>query len=260
MNSFSWKIGRVVGIDLFLHPSFLLLPAWGLMVGGTDYVLMIAAVFACVVLHELGHALMARAFGISTRDITLYPMGGVARLESMPKAPGTELLIALAGPLVNVALAGGLALILGLSGEVGSLGGFLYLQEFLSSLLVINLLLAAFNMVPAFPMDGGRVLRALLSGPLGRFRATEIAVTIGRAMAILFGIYALMTFSPMQALLAAFVYFAAGAELAQVRYEERDRRFGSSDEGIWTAPRGYQWVDRGNGLWQLAPIHVDSRS
>ena len=259
MRGLSWKIGRVAGIDLFLHPSFLLLPAWGLMVGGTDYVVMIVAVFACVVLHELGHALTARSFGISTHDITLYPIGGVARLERMPKAPGAELLIALAGPLVNVALAGGFALILSLSNGLGSLGGFSYLREFTAELLMINLLLAAFNMVPAFPMDGGRVLRAALTGPLGRFRATEIAVSIGRAIAILFGVYALLTFSPMQVVLAGFVYFASGAELAQVRYEEHRRRFGSSEEGVWTAPRGYHWVDRGNGFWQLAPIHVNSR-
>src|SRR6478735_2190162 len=112
---FSWKLGRVAGIDLFLHPTFLILLAWSAMQGGLDWALLVSAVFGCVVLHELGHALTARLFGIATRDITLYPIGGVARLERMPRAPGAELLITLAGPLVNVAIAGFLFVLLSLT-------------------------------------------------------------------------------------------------------------------------------------------------
>src|SRR4051812_9986689 len=103
MNRMTWKLGRVAGIDVFLHPTFLLLLAYvGLLQGGIGAILLVSAVFGCVLLHELGHALMARRFGIETEDITLYPIGGVARLRRMPRAPGAELLIALAGPAVNV--------------------------------------------------------------------------------------------------------------------------------------------------------------
>src|SRR3954454_2838628 len=120
MNRMSWKLGRVAGIDVFLHPTFLLLLAFvGMRQGGLGSILLVSAVFGCVLLHELGHALMARRFGIATEDITLYPIGGVARLRRMPRAPGAELAIALAGPAVNVAIAlvVAAALLLGLFGE-----------------------------------------------------------------------------------------------------------------------------------------------
>src|SRR5271157_5987977 len=151
----SWKLGRVAGIDLFLHPTFLL----SLLPGMTGNLspLLIVALFGCVVLHELGHALMARRFGIETLDITLYPIGGVARLERMPRAPGAELLIALAGPAVNFGIAALLLAVLALGSAVVEtsvpVGGFL------GELLIANLVLGLFNLLPAFPMDGGRVLR-----------------------------------------------------------------------------------------------------
>src|SRR3954471_21465446 len=120
MSGISWKLGRVAGIDVFLHPTFLLLLAYvGMLQGGMGSILLVSAAFGCVLLHELGHALMARGFGIGTEDITLYPIGGVARLRRMPKAPGAELLIALAGPAVNVVIAVALGTILAL----GLLGG-----------------------------------------------------------------------------------------------------------------------------------------
>jgi len=127
--------------------------------------------------------------------------------------------------------------------------------------MVVNLILAAFNMIPAFPMDGGRVLRALLSGPLGRYRATEIAAGIGRVLAV--GLPLLMIalgmFTPMPLFLAAFIFYAASAELAQVRAEGHSDRRGSDDaDGVWTAPPGFRWVSRGNGVWQLAPISVQA--
>ena len=151
----SWKLGRVAGIDLFLHPTFLLILLPG-MTGGLS-AFFIVALFGCVVLHELGHALMARRFGIETLDITLYPIGGVARLQRMPRAPGAELLIALAGPAVNFAIVAGL---LGL--ELLGIGGMesdSSLGAFLAGLMLVNLILGLFNLIPAFPMDGGRVLR-----------------------------------------------------------------------------------------------------
>jgi Zn-dependent protease len=253
----SWKIGRFAGIDVFVHATFLLVffmfPQ--AFMGGLESVVnvaMILAVFGCVVLHEFGHALMARRFGIRTRDITLYPIGGVARLERMPRAPGAELLIALAGPAVNFAIAAALApvVVLG-SGELGTLA--LVLEQ----LLLVNLVLGLFNLIPAFPMDGGRVLRALLSGWVGRVRATLAAAKVGRILAVVLGAAAFYwAQNPIHLALAAFIYFAARAEEAQVLAEEGQRNRFAQSRGIWTAPPGYHWVSRGDGTWQLAPITV----
>jgi Zn-dependent protease len=254
----SWKLGKVAGIGLFLHPTFLLLLAY---IGATNQdglaaVALVTAVFGCVLLHELGHALMAREFGIKTLDITLYPIGGVARLASMPRAPGAELLIALAGPAVNVGLAGLFTVLQGFSDVAEYSSAVPLLYPFLGALVQINLGLAIFNMIPAFPMDGGRVVRALLSGWLGRLRATEIASQLGQALAIAFGIYCLMHGAFLQALLALFVFGAARMELAHVTAEERMRQRPRDDSGVSVAPPGYEWVSRGPGLWQLAPIVV----
>jgi Zn-dependent protease len=257
----SWKLGQVAGIDVFLHPTFLLLLAYvGMTQGGIGSILLVSSVFGCVLLHELGHALMARRFGIATEDITLYPIGGVARLRRMPRAPGAELLIALAGPAVNLLIVLALTTV-GSLGLLGSSWSPSLLGMFLEELILINLGLALFNLIPAFPMDGGRVLRALLSGWLGRTRATMIAAGIGRGLALLFGTYCLIHGSFLQAMLAGFIYFAAGQELNHVLAEDHrergDRRGGSEpaeSEGIWAAPAGFRWVSRGNGTWQLAPI------
>jgi len=256
----SWKLGRVSGIDLYVHPTFLLLLLFaGMFGGGMTSIVLMASVFGCVVLHELGHALTARRFGIETEDITLYPIGGVARLRRMPRAPGAELLIALAGPAVN------LLIVLALQGLVafGALSGLesdLPLLGFVQVLTYANLILALFNLIPAFPMDGGRVLRAALSGWLGRAKATTVAATIRQVLAVPFGIYSLMTGQFLQVFLAMFIFAAAGAELSSVVEEERRREFGSG--GIWTAPPGFHWVSQGNGIWQLTPIplNVDHRS
>ncbi len=252
----SWKLGRIAGIDLFLHPTFLLILLPGL--SGGIHPLFIVALFGCVVLHELGHALMARRFGIETLDITLYPIGGVARLERMPRAPGAELLIALAGPAVNFAI---VAALMGL--EALGLGGIKSgssVGSFLASMMLVNLVLGLFNLIPAFPMDGGRVLRALLSGWIGRSRATSVAATIGRALALAFGVYSIYQGNLPQIALAAFIYFVAGAEESSVLAEERRRAYYQPppNEGIWTAPPGYHWVHQGNGVWQLAPVVVTS--
>jgi Zn-dependent protease len=256
----SWKLGQVAGIDVYVHATFLLifLIFPGVFDGGSmapGNVLLVVSVFGCVLLHELGHALMARRFGIATRDITLYPIGGVARLERMPRAPGAELLIALAGPAVNFAIAAVLLPLLFLGG--GEPASMSMMGVFLECLVSVNLFLGLFNLVPAFPMDGGRVLRALLSNWLGRLQATVIAARIGRVLAVCFGVAVLaLTQNLIHIALAAFIYLAAQAEEMQVRSEERRHAFTGSNEGIWTAPPGYHWVRRGNGLWQLAPIAV----
>jgi Zn-dependent protease len=258
----SWKIGRVVGIDLYVHSTFLLVLLLLVLTGGTGILPLMLPVFGFVLLHELGHALMARRFGIETEDITLYPIGGVARLQRLPRAPGAELLITLAGPAVNFVLAFLFAILVSLDSDGGTVSS---VGRLLGEMIKINLILGVFNLIPAFPMDGGRILRALLSGWLGRARATIIAAKIGRTLAVLFGIYSLVSFNLFQVALAAFIYFAAGAEEAHVLHEERRRGYsGAKDQGqgIWVAPAGHYWVDQGNGIWRLAPIVVpapDSR-
>ena len=252
----SWKLGRVAGIDVYVHPTFLLVLFFPQVTeGGALGLALVLATFGCVVLHELGHALTARRFGIETRDITLYPIGGVASLKRMPRSPKAELLIALAGPAVNVAI---VLLLLGLS-LTGLLGTEMAWTDFLGTLLLINVVLAVFNMIPAFPMDGGRVLRALLSNWLGRLRATSIAAGIGRFLALAFGVYSLINGPWINMALAAFIFFAAGAELARVAAEEEGEHEDGDSSGIWTAPQGYRWVRRGEGAWQLSPIFVDNR-
>ena len=220
----SLRIGRIAGIDVYLHWTFglLLVGAFGFfLVGGQPVeravggVLLILAVFGCVVLHELGHALAARRYGVPTRDITLYPIGGVARLQRIPERPSQELVVALAGPAVNVVLAaliaGGLATAgqpVRWTGGLGTPGASLW-----HDLLWVNVVLVAFNLLPAFPMDGGRVLRALLAFRLDYARATQIAAAVGQAMAIGFGILAILPpMNPFLLFVALFVYLGAQQE------------------------------------------------
>jgi Zn-dependent protease/predicted transcriptional regulator len=228
----SFRIGRLAGIDIFVHFTFLLLLGWiafsgyaatGDPVVALSGVLLIGAVFFIIVLHELGHAMAARYYGIPTKDITLLPIGGVARLERMPEKPVQELVVALAGPAVNVVLAVFFGALLFLQGpprleQVLTLSAGLVGQLFL-----INVGLVLFNMLPAFPMDGGRVLRALLAMWLGSSRATQIAARVGQAMAIvfalvgLFGVPGLFERNLMLVLLAVFVWIGAREEASAVR-------------------------------------------
>lgn len=230
----SLKLGKVFGIDLYVHGTFWLLPLFVLFSGlGSGLgavafdVLFVFAVFACVALHEFGHALAAAAYGIGTRDITLYPMGGVASLERMPERPGREIAVALAGPAVNVVIAVGLFLGL-LAGEMAfALSGSAASDvagAFLSQLLVANVVLCVFNLLPAFPMDGGRVLRALLATQMPRVRATEVAVTVGTVMAVLFFVAGLALPKIGLILVAVVVWMLGQAELAGVRAEAARRR------------------------------------
>jgi Zn-dependent protease/predicted transcriptional regulator len=224
----SLRLGKLLGIDVYLHFTFLLLLTflgfyyWRATedIGAAlQSVGFIVALFACVVLHELGHALMARRYGINTRDITLFPIGGIARLEKMPEKPMQELWVALAGPTVNVVIAAILLLGLTVTGgikeveEISATGGSFWLR-----LVLLNLVLVVFNLLPAFPMDGGRVLRALLALRLGRRRATAIAANIGQGMAILFVILGFF-YNPFLILIGIFVYLGAQAEAAQVEMQ-----------------------------------------
>jgi Zn-dependent protease len=222
----SWKIGEVAGIGIYMHATFLLLIGWVALsywLQGSSLATVLAAVgfilalFACVVLHEFGHALTARRFGIRTRDITLLPIGGVARLERMPENPVHELWVALAGPAVNLVLAAGLLVVLAASGAAQPLAGLsLTGGSFLGRLAVVNLLLLGFNMIPAFPMDGGRVLRALLATRVEYTRATHIAATLGQGIAFVFGLIGLFT-NPFLVFTALFVWIGAAQEASMVQ-------------------------------------------
>ena len=221
----SYRLGRVAGIDLEVHVTFLALLAWiglsrlasghGLALSALAVALVVTT-FGVVVLHELGHALAARRLGIPTRNITLLPVGGVARLARIPERPSVELFVAAAGPAVNLVLAGvcGFALFL-VEGLPVTLSTWLA-AEFLDWLVVVNLVLLGFNLLPAFPMDGGRILRALLAIRLPYVRATEIAVRVGRGMALLLGLAGL-AYSFMLVVIAFFVWTGGGTELAMVR-------------------------------------------
>ena len=243
----SLKIGRLFGIDVFVHPTFWLLPLFVFLSSSTSLgasyaaldVAVVFAVFGCVALHEFGHALAAMHYGIRTRDITLYPIGGVARLENMPERPWPEIVVALAGPAVNVAIAAGIAGLMALDGYtlLDGLRSGLSLEAFWARLLVANAVLVAFNLLPAFPMDGGRVFRALLATGLGRLRATEIAAVVGVGMAVLMGVAALYFGYPMMILVAAFVFFAGRQELAAVRHQEAAR----AEEPVEVLPADEEW-------------------
>jgi len=224
----SLKLGEIAGIKVFVHWTFFLLIGWiftmHLMAGRGPAaagmgVLFILALFACVVLHEFGHALAARRYGVATRDITLLPIGGVARLERIPRNPTHELVVALAGPAVNVVIAA--ILLVGLlafgGGEITS--NLLAFQgNFFAQLMAVNIFLVAFNMIPAFPMDGGRVLRALLARRMNYARATIVAARVGQGIAVLFALAGLFVLgNPMLLLVALFVFFGARAEAGAVQ-------------------------------------------
>lgn len=251
----SWKIATISGIGVYLHVTFLILVAYfvlntrsggGGLLDMLGTLLLLAAIFSIVVMHEFGHALAARRYGIRTQDITLLPIGGVARLERIPEDPKQELVVAVAGPAVNVVLAALCLLILLIAGTAFLTGvvsgGFERMVNSLSriprirsvadlpdatlflvwQMLLVNMMMILFNLLPAFPMDGGRVLRALLAMWTDRVRATQIAAQVGQAMAVLFAIIGLfgipgwMPSNPFLMFIALFVWLSAGAEAAQV--------------------------------------------
>jgi Zn-dependent protease/CBS domain-containing protein len=215
----SWKLGTFKGIPLYIHATFLIILAWvalahmgqgpAAVAGGLLFILLI---FACVLLHELGHALAAQRYGIETRDITLLPIGGIARLERMPDEPRQELWVALAGPAVNVGIAALLFVWLRMTTGLQPLSDLsLTTGLFLERLMVVNLFLAGFNLLPAFPMDGGRVLRAILALKVDYARATRWAAGLGQGMAVLFGIMGFF-FNPFLLIIAFFIWMGAAGE------------------------------------------------
>ena len=222
----SWKLGEFSGIGVYVHATFLLLVGWiGLShwvesrsltttIIGVGFIL---AIFACVVFHEFGHALTAKRYGIRTKDIVLLPIGGVARLERIPENPVQELWVALAGPAVNVVIAAALFLWLLITGGWDPLTSLSTTTgPFLERLVVVNVFLAVFNLVPAFPMDGGRVLRALLALRLDYSQATQIAANIGQWLAFGFGFVGLFT-NPFLLFIALFVWIGATQEASMVQ-------------------------------------------
>jgi Zn-dependent protease/CBS domain-containing protein len=220
--SHSLTIGTIAGTKVRLHWTFLVFLVWlgvaGLLSGGVGAalagVVFIVAVFSCVVAHEFGHILTARHFGFASRDVTLLPIGGVARLQAIPERPSQELAVALAGPAVNLAIA---ALLVVLGTEPGALHHTAVFgpENILPALVTINLFLAAFNLLPAFPMDGGRALRAALAHFVDRTKATRIAASVGQTIAIGLGLFGLLSGAFLLIFIAIFVYFAAGTEAQQ---------------------------------------------
>jgi len=219
--AWSWPLVRLFGSEVRVHATFLLLLAFvalsGWQAGGAAAaaanVLFVLALFACVVAHEFGHALMARRYGIATPDITLLPIGGLARLERMPEAPAREIAVALAGPAVSFGLWLVLALLAGTLTDPGLPDG----GSFVADLAAINLMLAVFNLLPAFPMDGGRVLRAALSARWGPAKATAVAARAGQAMAVLFVVVGLAGGQVLLALIGVFIWIAAASEQGEAR-------------------------------------------
>lgn len=224
----SIDIARIVGITVRLHTTFILLLIWiavghytqGGWPAAVQGLAFIVGIFGSVLLHEFGHALAARRYGIKTPDITLLPIGGVARLERLPDDPREELVVAIAGPLVNVAI---VAVLLGglfLTGRVGLLAKFdLIGGDFFAQLLLVNIWLVLFNLVPAFPMDGGRILRSLLASRLGFARATNIAASVGQVFAFIFVLIGFFS-NPMLIFIGLFVYMGAAGEASSAQLRD----------------------------------------
>jgi Zn-dependent protease len=224
----SLKVASIFGIEVRIHLTFLLFLVWiwfsyyqvAGFAGAVQGVLFILALFACVLLHEFGHAFAARGFGIETPDITLLPIGGVARLSRIPDKPWQELVVAIAGPLVNVVIAGVLIFVIHTSATLEQIE---YLEnprvELLAKLASVNVMLVLFNLIPAFPMDGGRVLRALLAMAMPYARATQIAAWIGQGLAVVFGIFGIFG-NPLLIFIAFFIFVGAQQEVAMARWKE----------------------------------------
>lgn len=228
----SLNLGKILGVKILVHWTFLLLIFWIVFIEtskGSDLnqtvltVGYVLSIFFCVVLHELGHSLMARKYGIGTRKITLLPIGGVASLEKIPEEPIKEFNIAIAGPMVNVVIC--LLLLIVIGNPVNAFSENLEematvsRENFFFSLFLVNLFLVAFNAIPAFPMDGGRVLRAALAMRIGRLKATNIAAKLGQVFALLFFFFGLL-YNPILIFIGLFVFFGAYSENAIVQQLE----------------------------------------
>jgi Zn-dependent protease/CBS domain-containing protein len=231
--AWSFKLFSVGGTAVRIHLTFFLLLAWiaaihynrGGASAAVDGIVFILLLFACVVAHEFGHVFAARRYGIGTTDVTLLPIGGLASLERMPEKPSQEIFVALAGPAVNLVIALVLVVVLGARFDLSQMT---QLQEATSTLMgrvaAANVTLCVFNLIPAFPMDGGRVLRALLAIRLGYTRATRVAATIGQGLAFLFALLGLLG-SPLLILVAVFIFLAASGEAGYVQVREYTRGY-----------------------------------
>ena len=232
----SIQIAKLFGIPVQLHWSFGFIFFWIFYLGqsgGLDWKatlwmgLLFLALFVCVVLHEFGHALTARHYGVKTHDIILSPIGGIARLDRLPDKPIHEFFVAIAGPLVNVAIALVLAPYLflmtnkGINIEGDQLTLFSRPNNFLPLLFLLNISLAIFNLLPAFPMDGGRIFRSLLSIKFGRTRATQYATYLGQAIAVLFLVYGVFYSDWIIAFIGVFVFFTAANENRMVKLDHK---------------------------------------
>jgi Zn-dependent protease len=218
----SLYLGKIAGIKLFIHWTFLILVAWIVIANvrnnaTTDQiiwaVIFVLAVFGCVTLHEIGHALAGKQFQVKTSHITLLPIGGLAQMEAIPEKPKEELIIAIAGPLVNVLIAGILYLFVEPPQDIEELNvqAGLRGENFWYALMSVNIILVVFNLIPAFPMDGGRVLRALLSFRLGHVKATRIAASLGQLLAIGFVFLGFMA-NPFLIFIGLFIFLGAQSE------------------------------------------------
>ena len=248
----SIRIGAIKGVEVKVHPTFGLIVLWviyqwgyvadaglrGIIFGS----FVVSAVFACVLAHEMGHALVAKRYGLSVHDVTLLPIGGVARIEHGALTPRTETVIALAGPLVNVAIAAVLSPIVIAVAVVTSIGealGYLIYAEQLSLigfviyLWIANLVLALFNLIPAFPMDGGRILRARLAARVGRLAATHYAVVVGQVFAVAVAIVGLLTGNFVLLLVTLFIIVYAQIEARYVNVEMKLRDLPAGVYALW---------------------------
>lgn len=250
----SLKIGTIYGVDVKLHPTFALILIWVLyqwgyaahaglrgVLFGTAVLL---TVFACVVVHELAHAVVAMRHGLAVRDITLLPIGGVARIEHVALSSRSEILIAVAGPLSNVCIAfllTPLVLFVAVANDIHeALGILVYADQlsvagFILYLWIANIMLAFFNLLPAFPMDGGRILRAWLAASRGRLRATQIAVGVGQIFALGFAVLGLVAGDYVLLLLSLFILIAAQIEARYVQIEARLRFLPVGQFALWDA-------------------------
>ena len=236
----SLKLFEIAGTSVRVHFTFFLLLAWlGALYwreGGAELaatgVLFVVLLFACVVLHEFGHALAARRYGIATHDITLLPIGGVASLDRMPEKPSREIVVALAGPAVNVAIAATLMLVFGAKLAIMDIKAIAANEaSFVDGLATVNAAIAVFNLIPAFPMDGGRILRAALALQMNRAAATRLAARVGQTLAFAFALLGLLG-NPLLILIAIFIYFAASAEAYDVDIHDAARAYHASDAMI----------------------------
>ncbi|MBI2191346.1 MAG: site-2 protease family protein [Planctomycetes bacterium] len=244
----SYRLFRAFGIDVRLHFTFLLFLIWIVLSAALDgnggmlpalySAFFVCLTFAFVLLHEFGHSLAARHYGVPVQDITLSPIGGMARLAYIPRRPRQEFVITLAGPAVNLLLAAFFFALVLPASMVDVLSGFDFSSSnFFIQLLVINLFLLIFNLIPAFPMDGGRILRSLLAMRMDYLRATQIAARVGQAFCVLFFVYGLFTGQILLCFIAVVIFFSASAELFSVRVSRAFRQaYGGTAFEPETAP------------------------